>query len=150
MTITCVIIGLDNGLLLIQHWGLFQYKGYLFMHRYSPIIKIAFYTETLLAIICFNADWLSRSIGQQYTLSLSKENPHKLKMYPSTKMLMKVWSVMLLPSWLTHWGPDKMAAISQTTFSNVFSWMKMYEFRLRFHWSLFPRVQLTIFQHWFR
>ena len=28
--------------------------------------------------------------------------------------------------------------------------MKMLEFRLRFHWSLFLRVQLTIFQHWFR
>ena len=39
---------------------------------------------------------------------------------------------------LTHWGRDKMAAISQTAFSNVFSLMKMYEFRLRFHWSLFP------------
>ena len=36
------------------------------------------------------------------------------------------------------------------TFSNAFSWMKMYEFRLMFHWSLFIRVQLTIFQHWFR
>ena len=51
---------------------------------------------------------------------------------------------------LTHWGRDKMAAISQTTFSNVFSSMKMFKFRLRFHWSLFPRVQLTIFHHWFR
>ena len=30
---------------------------------------------------------------------------------------------------LTHWGRDKMAAVSQTTFSNAFSWMKMYEFR---------------------
>ena len=38
----------------------------------------------------------------------------------------------------------------QTTFSNAFSWMKMYQFRLRFHWSLLPRVELTIFQHWFR
>ena len=38
---------------------------------------------------------------------------------------------------LTHWGRDKMAAISQTTLSNAFSWMKMYEFRLTFHWSLF-------------
>ena len=39
----------------------------------------------------------------------------------------------------------------QTTLSNAFSWLKMYEFRLRFHWSLFPRVQLTtIFQHWFK
>ena len=51
---------------------------------------------------------------------------------------------------LTHWGPDKMADIFQTTFSNAFSWMKMYEFRFRFHWSLFLRVQLTIYHHWFR
>ena len=51
---------------------------------------------------------------------------------------------------LTHWGWDKMAAVSQTTLSNAFSWMKMLEFGLRFHWSLFPRVQLTIFHHWFR
>ena len=48
--------------------------------------------------------------------------------------------------WLTRRGWDKMAAIFQTTFSNGFSWMKMYRFRLRFHWSLFPRLQLTIFQ----
>ena len=48
---------------------------------------------------------------------------------------------------LTHWGRDKMDAIYQTTFSNAISWMKMYQFRLRFHWSLFPRVKLTIFQH---
>ena len=54
------------------------------------------------------------------------------------------------PDGLTHWGQDKMAAIFQTTFSNAFSWMKMYKFQLRFHWSLFLRVQLTIFQHWFR
>ena len=51
---------------------------------------------------------------------------------------------------LTHWGRDKMAAVSQTTLSKAFSWMKMLEFGLRFHWSLFPRVKLTIFQHWFR
>ena len=41
-------------------------------------------------------------------------------------------------------------AISQTTLWNAFSWMKMFEFRLKCHWSLFPRVQLTIFQHWFK
>ena len=35
---------------------------------------------------------------------------------------------------LTHWGQHKMAAIFQTTFSNAFSWMKMYELWLRFHW----------------
>ena len=51
---------------------------------------------------------------------------------------------------LTNWGRDKMAAFSKTTFSTAFSSIKMFEFRLQFHWSLFPRVQLTIFQHWFR
>ena len=32
----------------------------------------------------------------------------------------------------------------------AFSWMKMYGLWLNFHWSLFPNVQLTISQHWFR
>ena len=70
--------------------------------------------------------------------------------------LSRCWTRSLLPhdttspQWLTHWGRDKMAAIFQTTFSNAFSWMKMFKFRLRFHWILFPRVQLTVFLHWFR
>ena len=51
---------------------------------------------------------------------------------------------------VTHGGRDKIDAILQTTFSNAISWMKMFEFRLKFHWSLFLKVQLTIFQHWFR
>ena len=51
---------------------------------------------------------------------------------------------------LTHWGRDNMAAIFRMSFWNGFSWMKIYEFRLKFHWSLFLGVQLTIFQHWFR
>ena len=42
---------------------------------------------------------------------------------------------------LTHWGRDKMAAIFQTTFENGFSWMKIYEVRLRFHWSFFLGAQ---------
>ena len=36
----------------------------------------------------------------------------------------------LLPTQLSHWDQDKMDAIFQTTFSNAFSWMKIYEFRL--------------------
>ena len=61
---------------------------------------------------------------------------------------------ILLSNWsfngLNHWGRDKIDAILPTTFSNAISWMKMFEFRLKFHWSLFLKVQLTIFQHWFR
>ena len=71
-----------------------------------------------------------------------------------------IWS--LCPNWqfsdafiseyltaaMTNWAyafntlrPRQIDAISQTTFSNAFSWMKMFEFRLKFHWSLFSRVQ---------
>ena len=53
-------------------------------------------------------------------------------------------------SMLTHWGRDNMATIFQTTFSYAFSWMKMNDIRLKFHWSLYLRFQLPIFQHWFR
>ena len=48
------------------------------------------------------------------------------------------------------WARDKRDAILQTTFSNAISWKKMFDFRLKFHRSLFLNVQLTIFQHWFR
>ena len=65
--------------------------------------------------------------------------PAKLRPFRSTL-------VILLR--LTYWGRDKMAAISQTIFSNALSWMKMFQFRSKFHRSLFLRVQLTIFHHW--
>ena len=47
-------------------------------------------------------------------------------------------------------GRDKINGIFQTTFSNGFSWMKMYELRLQFRENLFRGVQLTIPQYWFR
>ena len=51
---------------------------------------------------------------------------------------------------LTHWGRDHIYAVLKTVFLNAYSWMKLYEFILRFHWSLFLKVQLTYFKHWFR
>ena len=44
----------------------------------------------------------------------------------------------------------KMVAISQTIFSEAFSWMRRFVFWLKLYYSLFLRVQLTITQHWFR
>ena len=60
------------------------------------------------------------------------------------------WNWPVLDQHLTHPGRDKMAAIFHTTFLIAFSLMKMFEFRLEFHWSLFLRFQLTINHHWFR
>ena len=73
-------------------------------------------------------------------------NPHVTSLWCLSTMIM--WGMGCL---LTHWGRDKiMAAISQTILSNAFPCMKMLEFRLKFCRILFLRVQLTIFQHWFR
>ena len=51
---------------------------------------------------------------------------------------------------LTYWGQDRMAANHLMTISDAFFLMKIYKFWLRFHWSSFSWVQLTISQHWFR
>ena len=80
---------------------------------------------------------------------------HRNSHYKDTKFLLPSYD-MLIPMpekmvfVLTQWGRDKMDAIWQRTFSNAFSWMKMFEFQLKFHWSLFPRVQFTILQQWIR
>ena len=50
----------------------------------------------------------------------------------------------LISPW-TRWPP-----FWQTIFSNAFSWTKILEFQFKFHWNLFPTVQLTISQHWCR
>ena len=50
---------------------------------------------------------------------------------------------------ISHWGRDEMDAIFKT-YSNAFFLIKIYNFWLRFHWTLFPRVQLPMFQNWFR
>ena len=52
--------------------------------------------------------------------------------------------ILTISPW-TKWPP-----FWQTTYSNAFSWMKMIELQFEFHWNLFPGVQLTISQYWFR
>ena len=78
-------------------------------------------------------------------VTMNQVNAHQNKCF---HCIFQASGVISEPS--THWGRDKMAAVAQTTLSNAFSWMKISEFRLRFHWSLFLREQLTIIQHWFR
>ena len=43
---------------------------------------------------------------------------------------------------LLHWGQENVAAIFPMTFSNAFCWMKMFQFRTKYHWNLFMRVHL--------
>ena len=43
-----------------------------------------------------------------------------------------------------------MTAILRMAFSNAFTWMKTFEFQIKFHWNMFLGLQLTINQYWFR
>ena len=43
---------------------------------------------------------------------------------------------------LLHWGQENVDAIFPMTFSNAFCWMKMFQFRTKYHWNLFMRVHL--------
>ena len=79
---------------------------------------------------------------QLHTISTTNSSPSNL----SGHIVCLGKQVITKQAPLTHWGQDKMATIFQT-FSNAFSWMKIYEFCIRFHWSLFLRFKLIIFQH---
>ena len=90
-------------------------------------------------------DFTYRLQQSKKNVSVCREGPiFYIVVYDATITLShfrsKVW-ILLNSSPL-----DKLATISQPIFSDAFSWMKMYEFRLRFHFILFLRVQLTIFQ----
>ena len=57
---------------------------------------------------------------------------------------------MSRPQWVNSSPPGQNGCHFADNFFNAFSWMKMYQFRLRFHWNLFLRLKFTIFQQWFR
>ena len=68
--------------------------------------------------------------------------------FPDTQMFSVInWQVIDYNKryFLTHSGRDEIDGILLTTFSNAFSLMEMYKFRLRFHWG-----QGSILHHWFR
>ena len=77
----------------------------------------------------YRSTWLK---GEWYR-TITKHNTERI-MY----MILGINCVDLI---LTYWGRYKMADISQTILSNVFSATNTLEFRLKFHWSLFPWVK---------
>ena len=106
----------------------------------------------MLSILHIPADsWSQQTINSHQPASCYRPLNPQLYQHQNTNALgMIKLNDALQGVGLTHWGRDKMDAISQMTPSNAFSCMKMLEFQLKFHWSLFLRVQLTIVHHWFR
>ena len=63
--------------------------------------------------------------------------------YPVQEMKAFVTKWMTAANWFNSFPHlNKMAAISQTIFSDAFSLMKSFVFRLKFHWRLFLRVPI--------
>ena len=92
--------------------------------------------------------WLKFSAGIHVVILSQNAIPININNTELIYIYIHIYPLLLI---LTHWGRDKRTPFrSQTIISNAFYWMKMFEFRLKFHWSLFPSVQLTIFLQWFR
>ena len=86
----------------------------------------------------------------QITIILQLANEEKNRGSASLALLWGNSISELMTGLINHLTLDKMATISQTVFSAAFSWMKRFVFWLKFHWSLFPRIQLITTQHCFR
>ena len=132
--------------------------GKLLPFRRKVWIKTSSFICNRSPIIIHNTIWIRGAIYRINLFQAVAPNPIDWSRYERTD---QPWILTTRPQssaisghrWLTtltHWGQDEVNNISQTTFSNVFPSMKMFQFRLKFDWSLFLRVQLTIFQHWFR
>ena len=76
--------------------------------------------------------------GLGYLFNIGLQNKHG-----SLFFCISILTRIRTASELTHWGWDKIAAIFQT-FWNAFSWMRMYEFRLRFHLILWSNRQTPV------
>ena len=88
----------------------------------------------------------------QWTLSSSNKDPRRIR-----KASVKIYELCLCLRWFPEAMPkmlplfplDKMAAISQTIFPDAFLWMQNFILWLKFLWSVFITVQLTITHHSF-
>ena len=88
------------------------------------------------ALLCNDVShWLGTSLESALsTLHTKRQHSAMWKVFPCQTIIM-VNECADHAAQLTHWSWDKMAAIFQTTISNAFSWMKMYELPLIFHCS---------------
>ena len=145
VTHTCVskltIIASDNGLSPGRHQAIFWTNAGIL--SIGPLETN--FSEILIEIHIFSFKKISLET------SSAKRWPFcfRLKVLRLGRISQKslgLWNRQLL----VHLPLDKMAAISQTMFSDAFSWMKSFVFWLQFHWSLFLMVQMTTTQRWLR
>ena len=95
--------------------------------------NLSWCTKTEMSFLRNLNHWLPRKLSKwQLRYATTGENFIKTATFP--------FQIVCI---LTQWGRDRMDAISQTTFSSAFSWIKMFELRFIFHWGLFLRVSIN-------
>ena len=102
---------------------------------------------------CWFINWLLRFSSHHLRTAMSyesKKTQNQQRSYLPYSHCSKHLPTGYRNAILTHWGWDKMSAILQKIFSSAFSWMKLFEFRLKFTWNLLLGVLFTLFQHWLR
>ena len=113
------------------------------LHRRCSNYIILYWTPVLM-------DWAKTTARREGNIQVSEFNETYTRGLTVSYAIIELFRDDTMTWKLTYWGRDEIDAISQTTFSNAFSGVKMNEFCLGFHWSLFLRFELTIFYHWFR
>ena len=129
---------------MCPHW---EFLGYRDQSRYVPSQwETSLQCNDISHWLGEHLDWSLRLCWWWYFNSSKPEPRFSIKMWSyqyrkshcGHKTVIRLsYPDMGYPILLTHWGWDKMDAIFQTRFSNGFSWMKMHEFWLKFHWNLF-------------
>ena len=140
------IIWTNDGILLIGPWEqteilieihIFSFKK---MHFKMSSGKWEPFCLSLLKVSwlhIFNINSVENS-SSSHALIIHQNMQVTLSGWVRTMMFCTVHQESKTPEGLTHWGWDKMAAIFQMTFSDTFSWMKVFEFCLIFHCFFIP------------
>ena len=162
-----ILVTIYQGILLIYvigHmvviWNIIFHRK-LFWTRLDNKVNLIFFLKYDYSYMVTHAiDWWIKLMNHLILTTMINRSPYAREtfQYHTTchiKRFCQVPNARDRCLWLSNrseiWQACRMiAAISQTTFSDAFSGIKLLEFRLSFHFSLFLRIQLTIFQHWFR
>ena len=165
----CIILNVDLLTVLGMTW--FESMRRLLLIRSKQVSMMLGKGQPCLLVLCPQLSafinweiWFIKHINRQCIVIFGQPGINTWK-HQWNFLKFEQWIILMIPCagacpWVIvlfvqhidssiHWGRDKIADISQT-FSNAFSWMKIYEFRLKFHWSLFPNVQLIILMIYWR
>ena len=145
-----------DGLAKYKYWCYVLHNWTIAWYKYISIVlcrvlKIAQFCTYTLIPIHRKSFVPGQILGHAWRVQYFKYSDNYLFCMIYTMDYMLCWlCVHVIIALLTHQSRDEMDNISQTTFWNVFSSMKLFEFWLTFHSSLFLMIQLTIIHHWFR